>query len=45
MLNPTLKSVKSSEDTLDIDVQLLGKAAHNRRCRRLQPDWINFVDR
>src|SRR5439155_18846174 len=45
MLNPTLKSVKSSEDTLDIDVHLLGKAAHNRRCRRLQPDWINFVDR
>src|SRR5439155_6954881 len=45
MLNPTLKSVKSSEDTLDIDVHLLGKAAHNRRCRRLQPDWINFVNR
>jgi len=44
MFNSILKRAKRSQNVFDVDVRPFCQAAHNRRSRGLQPDWINFVD-
>src|SRR5205823_15132136 len=44
VLNSILKSVKRSQDPLEIDAGLLHETANKRRGRRLEPDRVDLLD-